>query len=64
MRVADLMTRLFLILGGLDLGMFGLFKLDFIAASLGGKEALLPRGIFIIVGICALWQLLRFAQAD
>jgi len=55
---------LILILGGLDLGMFGLFKLDFIAGSLGGKDALLPRGIFIGIGICALWQLLRFAQAE
>ena len=47
------------VIGGLNWLLFGLLKLDVIAAVLGAGDnsALLPRLIYVLVGLSALWVL-------
>ena len=55
-RAASTVALLLLIIGGLNWALVGLFNLDFIAA-LFGRMTLLSRGVYVLVGIAALFAL-------
>ncbi|MDB5664535.1 DUF378 domain-containing protein [Cypionkella sp.] len=59
MRIFDIITQILLIVGGLNWLLVGLFQFDLVAAIFGGQTALLSRAIYVIVGLCAIWQLIR-----
>jgi uncharacterized membrane protein YuzA (DUF378 family) len=55
-RTAATVSLLLLIIGGLNWALVGLFNLDFVAA-LFGRMTLLSRGVYVLVGIAALFAL-------
>lgn len=46
-----------LIIGGINWGLIGFFRFDFIAAIFGGANTALARILYGIVGLCALYCL-------
>ncbi len=51
-----MVSDILLIIGGLDLGLLGLFKTDFITKILGFSP-LLPLALYVIIGIAALYKI-------
>lgn len=56
MRIANTVTLVLLIIGGLNWGLVGLFSFDLVAA-LFGEMSLLSRIVYTLVGASALFQL-------
>lgn len=59
MRTLDILTQILLIVGGLNWLLVGAFQFDLVAAIFGGQDAPLARLVYIIVGLCAIWQVIR-----
>lgn len=59
MRTFDVITQILLIIGGLNWLLVGLFQYDLVAGIFGGQTAPLARIVYIIVGLCAIWQIIR-----
>lgn len=59
MRNLDLVTQILLIVGGLNWLLVGAFEFDLVAAIFGGQTAPLARLVYILVGLCAIWQIIR-----
>ena len=55
MAILDTIALILVIVGGLNWGSIGIFGFDFVGGLFGGMEATLPRIIFTLVGIAALW---------
>ena len=62
MKLFNLVTLVLTIVAGLDLGILGLTGTDLIA-SLFGVGATLTRGVDVILGLSALYQLYPFSKA-
>jgi hypothetical protein len=63
MKIFNLVTLILAIIAGLNVGIEGLSNFDVLAAIFGGATGVLTRIIFVILGLCALWQLVPFFQA-
>jgi uncharacterized membrane protein YuzA (DUF378 family) len=59
MRTLDILTQILLIVGGLNWLLVGAFQFDLVAAVFGGQAAPIARLVYIVVGLCAIWQLIR-----
>ena len=59
MRTFDTIAQILLIIGGLNWLLVGLFQFDLVAGIFGGQSSALSRLIYIVVGLCAIWQLIR-----
>ncbi len=59
MRTTTLITQILLIVGGLNWLLVGLFEWDLVAALFGGQTAALSKIVYILVGLCAIWQLIK-----
>jgi uncharacterized protein len=59
MRTLDTLTQILLIVGGLNWLLVGAFQFDLVAAIFGGPDAPLARLVYILVGLCAIWQIIR-----
>ncbi len=57
MAILDTIALLLVIIGGLNWGSIGIFGFDFVGGLFGGMDAMLPRIIFTLVGIGALWSI-------
>lgn len=55
MMVLDKIALVLSIIGGLNWGLIGIFKFDFVAWIFGGQTATVSRIIYILVGLAALW---------
>ena len=62
MKTLNLVTLALLIVGGLNWGLVGAFQFDLVAALFGGKDALLARVVYAVVGLSALWQIGALAR--
>lgn len=51
----DKIALTLLIIGGLNWGSIGLFRLDLVAFLFGGQTALLSRVVYTLVGVAAVW---------
>ena len=63
MRVLDVIAAVLVVIGGLNWGLVGLFQFDLVAALFGqpgviGATWMLPRLIYVVVGIAAVYQAL------
>jgi uncharacterized membrane protein YuzA (DUF378 family) len=58
----NLITLIFLIVGGLNWGLVGLFNFDLVA-TLFGAGSLLSRIVYVLVGASPLWQLIPLFEA-
>lgn len=63
MKTLDLVTKILLIVGGLNWGLVGAAKFDLVA-TLFGAGSVLSAIVYIVVGISALFQLLRLGSKD
>ncbi len=59
MRALDILTQILLVVGGLNWLLVGAFQFDLVAALFGGQDAPLARLVYILVGLSAIWQLIR-----
>jgi hypothetical protein len=59
MRTTTLIAQILLIVGGLNWLLVGLLQFDLVAALFGGQTAPVSRLVYVIVGLCAIWQLIR-----
>ena len=62
MRTLNIITQILLIVGGLNWLLVGAFEFDLVAAIFGGQTAALSRLVYIVVGLCAIWQLVRLGS--
>ena len=59
MRTTTLITQILLIVGGLNWLLVGLLQFDLVAGLFGGQTSAISRLVYIIVGLCAIWQLIK-----
>ena len=55
MMIMDRLALARAIIGGLNWGLIGLFRLDLVAFLFGGQTALLSRIVYTLVGLAAIW---------
>ena len=55
MMIIDRIALALAIIGGLNWGSIGLFRLDLVAYLFGGQTALLSRIVYTLVGLAAIW---------
>lgn len=60
MKSIDVIAAALLMIGGLNWGLVGLFQFDLVATIFGGQTAILSRIVYILVGICAVYQALTW----
>ena len=53
--IIDRIAQIFAIIGGLNWGLVGLFRFDFVAFLFGGQTATVSRVIYTLVGLAAIW---------
>ena len=51
----DKLALILLIVGGLNWGLVGIFRLDIIAWLFGGSGTLISRVLYILVAVSAVW---------
>ena len=61
MKALNLITMLLIIIGGIDLGLLGLFGWDLLTLVFGFSPILL-RIVYIIIGLSALWQIMPLTK--
>jgi uncharacterized protein len=59
MHTLNIITQILLIIGGLNWLLVGAFQFDLVAALFGGQESVLARIVYVVVGLCAIWQITR-----
>ena len=65
MMIMDRLALALAIIGGLNWGLIGLFRLDLVAFLFGGQTALLSRIVYTLVGLAAIWCIsLMFRNDD
>ena len=65
MMIMDRIALALAIIGGLNWGLIGLFRLDLVAYLFGGQTALLSRIVYTLVGLAAIWCIsLMFRSED
>jgi uncharacterized membrane protein YuzA (DUF378 family) len=65
MMIMDRVALALAIIGGLNWGLIGLFRLDLVAYLFGGQTALLSRIVYTLVGLAAIWCIsLMFRSED
>ena len=62
-RPLDWTALTFVIIGAINWGLIGFFKLDLIATLFGGMESWLSRIIYVIVGLAGLYCLSLFGRS-
>jgi len=53
--VIDRIALVLSIVGGLNWGLVGLFRFDFVAFLFGGQTATASRVVYVLVGLAAIW---------
>lgn len=64
MSAMDWVVWVLLFVGGLNWGLVGAFKYDLVAAIFGGEENVIARIIYVLVGLAALWSLVRLFSGE
>jgi uncharacterized membrane protein YuzA (DUF378 family) len=62
MSALNLITRILVIIGGLNWGLVGAFQFDLVAALFGGQDAPLARVVYVLVGLSALYQIFAMTR--
>ena len=64
MMIVDRLALALAIIGGLNWGLIGLFRLDLVAFLFGGQTALLSRIVYTLVGLAAIWCISLLFRSD
>ncbi|MEO6025380.1 MAG: DUF378 domain-containing protein [Candidatus Binatia bacterium] len=62
MRTLDVFAAVMLVLGGMHLGVIGLFGLNPVVGILGGETAALTRLLYVAVGSAGLYQVVNLRR--
>lgn len=62
MKTVDIISAVLLIVGGLNWLLVGLFQWDLVAAIFGGEEVVVSRIVYILVGLAAIYLIVRLVQ--
>ena len=63
--IMDRIALILTIIGGLNWGCVGLFRLDLVAYLFGGQTATVSRVVYTLVGLSAIWCIsLLFRERD
>ncbi len=60
----DKVALLLAVIGGLNWGLVGLFRLDLVALLLGGQTGMLARIVYTLVGLAAIWCISLLFRAE
>jgi uncharacterized membrane protein YuzA (DUF378 family) len=63
MNTIDWIAMILLIIGGINWGLVGLFQMDLVAALFGART-MLSRTVYTLVGISALYELIRLVLGE
>ncbi len=63
MKALDVLTKVLLIVGGLNWGLVGAANFDLVAAIFGA-QSLLARVVYMLVGLSALFQAIRMFMPE
>lgn len=55
----DWIALVLMVVGGLNWGLVGFFKYDLVATLFGGSDAMISRVIYDLVGVSALWTIVK-----
>ena len=55
MKIANLISFIILLIGGVNWLSIGIFQFDIVAGLFGSQAAVLSRIIYIVVGLCAIY---------
>ena len=61
MKTFDVLAAVLLVVGGLNWGLWGLFKFDLVATLLGGIPFLM-NAVYVLVGAAAVYQALGWKR--
>ena len=61
MKTFDVLAAVLLVVGGLNWGLWGLFRFDLVASALGGVPFLM-NAVYVLVGAAALYQALGWKK--
>lgn len=61
MKVANILSAVLLIVGGLNWGLYGAFGLDLVA-NLFGHFSIVSRIVYVLVGVAAIYQVVGRKQ--
>ncbi len=53
--ISDRIALVLAIIGGVNWGLIGVFRFDFVAYLFGGQTATISRAIYALVGLAAVW---------
>ena len=59
MSPIDWVAFILLVVGGLNLGLIGLLNTDVLASVLGGADSAILKVVYILIGLSALYKLVR-----
>ena len=59
MKSIDVIAAILLVVGGLNWGLVGLLNFDLVA-TIFGSGSMLANVVYILVGLCAIWQGLQW----
>lgn len=60
MKTLNTLTQILIIVGGLNWGLVGVIKFDLVA-TIFGQGSLLSNAVYTLVGISAIYQIVRLA---
>lgn len=63
MKAINVLTLVLIIVGGVNWGLVGAAQFDLVATIFGGREAMLARVVYVLVGLSALYQVSQVASA-
>ncbi len=58
MRLITALASILIILGALNWGLYGLFKIDLIANYFGGFKNPIGRALYVLIGVAGVYSLL------
>jgi uncharacterized protein len=58
MRLITALASILIVIGALNWGLYGLFGIDLIEKFFGGKNKLVGRILYILIGLAGLYSLL------
>ncbi|MEG0873216.1 MAG: DUF378 domain-containing protein [Clostridia bacterium] len=64
MKVVNNMALALVLIGALNWGCIGLFKLDIVGSLLGGMSSIISRIVFVLVGIAGIWAFSFFSKVS
>jgi hypothetical protein len=65
MKALNMITLILVIIGGINWGLVGIANYDLVAGILGGGDpsAIIPKIIYILVGLSALYQIMPLSKS-